>query len=410
MAARRGLRFEVIVGEEVTTRGGHLLALFIDERIQPLGLAPGDDRRDPRAGRPGDHGPPARPVSAVRPGLGRSAASSPIRIRASIPTGSRRSTRRRSGGRWHARVRPVRRRVRAGRGRRQRRARRRGRRHRLDHVRGPTAATTCAQAIEARTDRRPRQLPRHGQPVRRRSAARWASTAATSATRSAARSAATARVATSAIPAGALDRRATSPKPRRTRSGDEDRPRHAVHLPVAGRRQRSTSATSTRTSGCAATTCGSSAAATARSAPARATSSASATASRCRPTARSGRSRSRRATSASVDDMLERERFDVLHFHEPFVPFLSLVLLRESQSVNIATFHAYAGFSPAYEFGSARMQRLRRAASTAASRSARPRATSSTATSRATTRSSPTASTSIASQRRSRSRAGRTAR
>jgi phosphatidyl-myo-inositol alpha-mannosyltransferase len=50
--------------------------------------------------------------------------------------------------------------------------------------------------------------------------------------------------------------------------------------------------------------------------------------------------------------MLERERFDVLHFHEPFVPFLSLVLLRQSTSVNIATFHAYAGFSPSYEFGS----------------------------------------------------------
>jgi phosphatidyl-myo-inositol alpha-mannosyltransferase len=53
-----------------------------------------------------------------------------------------------------------------------------------------------------------------------------------------------------------------------------------------------------------------------------------------------------------IDDMLEREGFDVLHFHEPFVPFLSLFLLRESTSVNIATFHAYAGFSPSYEFGS----------------------------------------------------------
>jgi phosphatidylinositol alpha-mannosyltransferase len=50
--------------------------------------------------------------------------------------------------------------------------------------------------------------------------------------------------------------------------------------------------------------------------------------------------------------MLERERFDLLHFHEPFVPFLSLFLLRESTSVNVATFHAYAGFSPSYEFGS----------------------------------------------------------
>jgi len=52
-----------------------------------------------------------------------------------------------------------------------------------------------------------------------------------------------------------------------------------------------------------------------------------------------------------IDDMLERERFDVLHLHEPFVPFLSLFLLRESRSVNVATFHAYAGFSPSYELG-----------------------------------------------------------
>jgi phosphatidylinositol alpha-mannosyltransferase len=55
---------------------------------------------------------------------------------------------------------------------------------------------------------------------------------------------------------------------------------------------------------------------------------------------------------SQVNDMLERERFDLLHFHEPFVPFLSLVVLRQSTSVNIATFHAYAGFSPSYEFGS----------------------------------------------------------
>ncbi len=52
-----------------------------------------------------------------------------------------------------------------------------------------------------------------------------------------------------------------------------------------------------------------------------------------------------------VREVLERERFDVLHFHEPFVPFLSLVLLLESRTVNIGTFHAYAGWSPSYEFG-----------------------------------------------------------
>ncbi len=55
---------------------------------------------------------------------------------------------------------------------------------------------------------------------------------------------------------------------------------------------------------------------------------------------------------SQVRELLDRERFDVLHLHEPFVPLLSLFLLRESRSVNIATFHAYAGFSPSYEVGS----------------------------------------------------------
>ena len=55
---------------------------------------------------------------------------------------------------------------------------------------------------------------------------------------------------------------------------------------------------------------------------------------------------------SQVHAVLERERFDLLHFHEPFVPFLSPVVLRLSDSVNIGTFHAYGGWSPAYEFGS----------------------------------------------------------
>jgi phosphatidylinositol alpha-mannosyltransferase len=61
-----------------------------------------------------------------------------------------------------------------------------------------------------------------------------------------------------------------------------------------------------------------------------------------------------------VREMLERERFDILHFHEPFVPFLSLVLVRESRSINVATFHAYAGWSPAYEFGKRMLARFAR--------------------------------------------------
>jgi phosphatidylinositol alpha-mannosyltransferase len=56
--------------------------------------------------------------------------------------------------------------------------------------------------------------------------------------------------------------------------------------------------------------------------------------------------------NAQVREMVEAERFDVLHFHEPFVPFLSLVLLRQSRSVNVATFHAYAGYSVPYQIAS----------------------------------------------------------
>jgi phosphatidylinositol alpha-mannosyltransferase len=59
-----------------------------------------------------------------------------------------------------------------------------------------------------------------------------------------------------------------------------------------------------------------------------------------------------------VQEMLDRERFDVLHFHEPFVPFLSLQLLRFSTSVNVATFHAYSGQSLSYEFGKRMLQRF----------------------------------------------------
>ena len=36
MASDRGLRFEVVVGEEVSSLGGHVLALFIERRIRPL--------------------------------------------------------------------------------------------------------------------------------------------------------------------------------------------------------------------------------------------------------------------------------------------------------------------------------------------------------------------------------------
>ena len=41
-----------------------------------------------------------------------------------------------------------------------------------------------------------------------------------------------------------------------------------------------------------------------------------------------------------IKEVLEREQFDILHFHEPYQPFLSRQLLTYSKSVNIATFHA----------------------------------------------------------------------
>jgi phosphatidylinositol alpha-mannosyltransferase len=59
---------------------------------------------------------------------------------------------------------------------------------------------------------------------------------------------------------------------------------------------------------------------------------------------------------SQVHDVLDREQFDLLHFHEPFVPFLSLVVLGLSNSVNVATFHAFGGFSPAYQIGSRLMR------------------------------------------------------
>jgi predicted metal-dependent phosphoesterase TrpH len=36
LAEDRGLTFEVVVGEEITTRGGHLLGLYLEHRVPPL--------------------------------------------------------------------------------------------------------------------------------------------------------------------------------------------------------------------------------------------------------------------------------------------------------------------------------------------------------------------------------------
>jgi phosphatidyl-myo-inositol alpha-mannosyltransferase len=49
--------------------------------------------------------------------------------------------------------------------------------------------------------------------------------------------------------------------------------------------------------------------------------------------------------------LLAEHRFDILHFHEPFVPFLSPTVLDQSDTANVATFHAFGGFSPSYWVG-----------------------------------------------------------
>jgi phosphatidylinositol alpha-mannosyltransferase len=42
----------------------------------------------------------------------------------------------------------------------------------------------------------------------------------------------------------------------------------------------------------------------------------------------------------SIDAMLAEHNFDILHFHEPWVPMLSAQILSRSKCVNVATFHA----------------------------------------------------------------------
>ncbi|HEX4774897.1 MAG TPA: glycosyltransferase family 4 protein [Candidatus Saccharimonadales bacterium] len=46
------------------------------------------------------------------------------------------------------------------------------------------------------------------------------------------------------------------------------------------------------------------------------------------------------ADSERIDALLAEEKFDILHFHEPWMPLLSRQLLQRSNAVNIGTFHA----------------------------------------------------------------------
>lgn len=52
-----------------------------------------------------------------------------------------------------------------------------------------------------------------------------------------------------------------------------------------------------------------------------------------------------------VAAILADEHFDVLHFHEPFMPAVPLNLLRMSTTANVATFHAFAKSNLGYYYG-----------------------------------------------------------
>jgi phosphatidylinositol alpha-mannosyltransferase len=54
--------------------------------------------------------------------------------------------------------------------------------------------------------------------------------------------------------------------------------------------------------------------------------------------------------ASRIKEVLEREKFDVVHLHEPFMIMLCSAILRFSKSVNIGTFHASEA-TPGYNFG-----------------------------------------------------------
>lgn len=53
--------------------------------------------------------------------------------------------------------------------------------------------------------------------------------------------------------------------------------------------------------------------------------------------------------ASAIKEVLDREQFDIVHLHEPFMPMLCSAVLRFSNTVNVGTFHACDG-SPGYKF------------------------------------------------------------
>ncbi len=61
--------------------------------------------------------------------------------------------------------------------------------------------------------------------------------------------------------------------------------------------------------------------------------------------------------SSRIKAVLEREKFDISHLHEPLMPMLCTTVLRLSRTPNIGTFHASGG-KPWYSFGTPMGKRL----------------------------------------------------
>jgi phosphatidyl-myo-inositol alpha-mannosyltransferase len=55
--------------------------------------------------------------------------------------------------------------------------------------------------------------------------------------------------------------------------------------------------------------------------------------------------------SNRVSAIIAKERFDVLHFHEPLLPALPMTVLRLSATANVGTFHAFARSNLGYYYG-----------------------------------------------------------
>jgi phosphatidylinositol alpha-mannosyltransferase len=56
--------------------------------------------------------------------------------------------------------------------------------------------------------------------------------------------------------------------------------------------------------------------------------------------------------ASKVKDILQQERFDIIHLHEPLAPILPITVLRLSTSINVGTFHAYNSNDRMYRYTS----------------------------------------------------------